>query len=171
MCKLFTKFELCHSWDHIVQKVQTIEPCYVTVNATPYIHKYMFSSSPYVYTWVFEPSLDYDRSKANFSDIDSIRNNDYAMPVYLVTYYTIADLIPMGAQVISSRIAIIHFENEDSLTEGTSNSGLQSVIYTSSDENKVEFNKSGTNKSLEVIHQENTEEKSNLSINTQSFVE
>lgn len=44
--------------------------------------------------------------------IHSIHENDFRFPLYMITYYTLADLLPMGAQIISLKVAIIHFDKE-----------------------------------------------------------
>lgn len=45
--------------------------------------------------------------------IDSVEQDNYRFPVYMLTYYILADLLPMGAQIISTKIAIFFFENNN----------------------------------------------------------
>ena len=44
--------------------------------------------------------------------ITSIRENNFSFPTYMLIYYTLGDLLPMGALIFSVKITIIHF-NQD----------------------------------------------------------
>lgn len=56
--------------------------------------------------------------------IESFENNNYAYSLYMILYYTITELIPMGAQIISVNIAT----NDRRVVKKSSQKDLQSVV-------------------------------------------
>ena len=52
---------------------------------------------------------------------NSLSKNNYIFPIYVVAYYLITKLLPMGAQYISVMTAVMHFKSHHSTNDLSSN--------------------------------------------------
>jgi hypothetical protein len=82
-----------------------------------------------LYTWLYADSLD---------------QNDYRLPIFIVLYYSITNLLPLAAQYISVRVVIVHY-NEKVKVSTFINKHYRKVIYSQ--------DSIPTTKILNIVHQ------------------
>ena len=70
--------------------------------------------------------------------IESIQENNNWFPTYVLVYYTFADLLPMGAQILSFKIAVVHYSTSHThggrgnyISDSTTSYSMLSTPFTS----------------------------------------
>ena len=53
----------------------------------------------------------------NILVLTSVKENDFKYPIYNLIYFILTDLLPMAAQIIWIKTAIIHFDNDRVIDE------------------------------------------------------